>query len=68
MVFNMEEVSGLSKPLCLVEVSQVSPEVRTVHDMLLVTLLIVITKCTFEQLHKLMCDLKSSMYIMTDNQ
>ena len=68
MVFNMEEVSGLSKPWCLVEVLQVSPEVRTVHNMLLVTLLIVITKCTFEQLHKLMCDLKSLMYIMTDNQ
>ena len=39
VVFIMEEVSGLSKPWCLVEVSPA--EVRIVHDTLLVTLLIV---------------------------
>ena len=54
VVFNMEEVSGLSKPWCLVEVSQISPEVRIVHDTLLVTLLIVMTIMS-EQLHKCMC-------------
>ena len=52
MVFNMNEVSGLSKPWCLVEVSQISPEVRIVHDTLLVTLLIVMT---YEKLHKRTC-------------
>ena len=36
-------VSGHFKPWCQVEISQVSPEVRIVYDMLLVTLLIVMT-------------------------
>ena len=51
MVFNLEEVSGLFKPRCLVEISQVSPDVGVVHDTLLVTLLIVMTIIR-EQLHK----------------
>ena len=38
VVLNVEEVSGLSKPLCLVEVSQIAPHVRIVHDTLLIAL------------------------------
>ena len=43
VVFNTEEVSGLFKPWCLVEILQVSSEVRIVYNMLLVTLSIVMT-------------------------
>ena len=54
--WRVEEDSGLSKPWCLVEVLQIYLEVRIFHNTLLVTLLIVMTICTYEQLHKCVTD------------
>ena len=38
MVLDLEEVGGLSKSWCLIEVSQIAPQVRIVNDTLLIAL------------------------------
>ena len=38
VALNVEEVSGLSKSWCLIEVSQIAPHVGIVHDTLLIAL------------------------------